>query len=311
MATPQKTVRIGTRGSELALRQSHEALAQLQAAHPQVRFQLTSVATGGDTHPDDPIASLGVGIFVKELEVALLRHEIDVAVHSLKDMPVSQPQELVIASVTRREDPRDVLVDRWSLPLDELPPGARIGTGSPRRAAQLLHLRPDLRVIPIRGNVATRLKKAQGEDFDGVVLALAGLRRLGLENEATQVFAPEVMVPAPGQGALALEIRQEDEEMAALVRSIRDHDTDASVRAERALLMDLGGGCQVPFGAYASVAGNTLTLTAMLATETGTQVHKAAASGSAQDPEAIAREAYRHLVETGATRFLSTPGEVS
>ena len=143
MATPPKTVLIGTRGSDLALRQTHEVLAQLQAAHPQVRFQLTTVATSGDTHPSDPIASLGVGVFVKELEVALLRREIDVAVHSLKDMPVSQPQELVIASVPRRGDPRDVLVDRWSLPLNELPPGARIGTGSPRRAAQLLHLRPD------------------------------------------------------------------------------------------------------------------------------------------------------------------------
>ena len=305
MASPKRTVVIGTRGSDLAMRQTHEALAQLQAAFPNVPFRLATVAVGGDLHPETPIVRLGVGAFVKELEVALLRHEIDLAVHSLKDMPTSQPDGLVIAAVTRREDPRDVLVDRWDLPLDRLPTGARIGTGSPRRAAQLLRLRPDLKVAPVRGNVATRLAKARGNDLDGVVVALAGLRRLGLEKKAAQLFTPEVMLPAPGQGALALEIRRNDEEMASMVGRIQDAATAASVRAERALLAHLGGGCQAPFGAYASVAEDALTLTAMLAEEDGKQVYKVTASGKAADPEAVAREAYRKLMETDAARLVN------
>lgn len=299
---------LGTRGSDLALRQAQEVVGQLRAAHPYVQFQIRTVATGGDTHPNEPIDRLGIGAFVKELEVALLRQEIDVAVHSLKDVPASQPRDMTIAAVTRREDPRDALVDRWNLPLEELPGGARIGTGSPRRAAQLLHLRPDLEVLPIRGNVATRLEKARGKDYDGVVVALAGLRRLGRQDEAAQVFAPQVMVPAPGQGALGLEIRGGDEEMAAIVRSIQDPDTAASVQAERALLVSLGGGCRAPFGAYASVSGETITLTAMLAMETGRRVYRVTASGGVREPEAIAKEAHRQLVEMGATRFLGLPG---
>lgn len=290
------------------MRQTREALAQLQAAFPSVHFRVTTVAVGGDIHADTPIVSLGVGAFVKELEVALLRHEIDLAVHSLKDMPTSQPDGLVIAAVTRREDPRDALVDRWDLPLDKLPQGARIGTGSPRRAAQLLHLRPDLKVAPVRGNVATRLAKARGTDMDGVVVALAGLRRLGREKEASQVFDAETMLPAPGQGALALEIRQDDTELAAMAGRIQDTATAASVRAERALLAYLGGGCRAPFGAYASVAGDTLTLTAVLAEEDGKHIYRVAARGSASDPEAVAREAYRKLMETEASRLIAAQG---
>ncbi|MCZ6615297.1 MAG: hydroxymethylbilane synthase, partial [Chloroflexi bacterium] len=161
---------LGTRGSGLALRQTNEVLEQLRAIHPEADFQVTTIATVGDVRPDEPIASLGIGAFVTELEAALLRSDIDVAVHSLKDLPTAPTPGLHIPAVTVREDPRDCLVDRWDLPLEQLPAGARIGTGSPRRASQLLHLRPDLRVIPIRGNVDTRLKKARGPDFDGVVL---------------------------------------------------------------------------------------------------------------------------------------------
>ncbi|MSQ22857.1 MAG: hydroxymethylbilane synthase [Dehalococcoidia bacterium] len=308
MAPPIRTIVVGTRGSDLAIRQTQEALAQLRAAFPNAHFRVTTVATGGDIHPEDPIVQLGVGVFVKELEVALLRHEIDLAVHSLKDMPTSQPEGLLIAAVTRREDPRDALVDRWDLLLDKLPQGARIGTGSPRRATQLLHLRPDLKVAPVRGNVATRLAKARGNDLDGVVVALAGLRRLGREKEASQVFDAETMLPAPGQGALALEIRQDDADVAAMVGLIQDASTAASVRAERALLSNLGGGCRAPFGAYASLSGNTITLTAMLAEEDGKHIYRVSARGSASDPDAVAREAYRKLMETGAFRLVNAPG---
>ena len=292
---------LGARGSGLALRQTNEVLEQLRAAHPETDVQVTTIATGGDVRPDEPIASIGVGAFVTELEAALLRGDIDVAVHSLKDLPTAPTLGLRIPAVTARQDPRDCLVDRWDLPLEELPQGARIGTGSPRRTSQLLHLRPDLRVLPIRGNVDTRLKKARGQDFDGVVLAMAGLVRLGRQDEAAQPFDPQVMVPAPGQGALALQCREEDRELATLLSSIDHAITAAAVRAERSVLSLLGGGCQLALGAYATVEQDTMTLTGLLAEETGPQVFKATSTGSVDDPEGVAGEVYRQLVQQGAT----------
>ena len=292
---------LGTRGSGLALRQTNEVLEQLRAAHPETDVQVTTIATGGDVRPDEPIASIGVGAFVTELEAALLRGDIDVAVHSLKDLPTAPTLGLRIPAVTARQDPRDCLVDRWDMPLEELPQGARIGTGSPRRMSQLLHLRPDLRVLPIRGNVDTRLKKARGQDFDGVVLAMAGLVRLGRQDEAAQPFDPHVMVPAPGQGALALQCREEDRELATLLSSIDHAITAAAVRAERSVLGLLGGGCQLALGAYATVEQDTMTLTGLLAEETGPQVFKATSTGSVDDPEGVAGEVYRQLVQQGAT----------
>ena len=292
---------LGARGSGLALRQTNEVLEQLRAAHPETDVQVTTIATGGDVRPDEPIASIGVGAFVTELEAALLRGDIDVAVHSLKDLPTAPTLGLRIPAVTARQDPRDCLVDRWDLPLEELPQGARIGTGSPRRTSQLLHLRPDLRVLPIRGNVDTRLKKARGQDFDGVVLAMAGLVRLGRQDEAAQPFDPRVMVPAPGQGALALQCREEDRELATLLSSIDHAITAAAVRAERSVLSLLGGGCQLALGAYATVEQDTMTLTGLLAEETGPQVFKATSTGSVDDPEGVAGGVYRQLVQQGAT----------
>ena len=292
---------LGARGSGLALRQTNEVLEQLRAAHPETDVQVTTIATGGDVRPDEPIASIGVGAFVTELEAALLRGDIDVAVHSLKDLPTAPTLGLRIPAVTARQDPRDCLVDRWDLPLEELPQGARIGTGSPRRTSQLLHLRPDLRVLPIRGNVDTRLKKARGQDFDGVVLAMAGLVRLGRQDEAARPFDPHVMVPAPGQGALALQCREEDRELATLLSSIDHAITAAAVRAERSVLSLLGGGCQLALGAYATVEQDTMTLTGLLAEETGPQVFKATSTGSVDDPEGVAGEVYRQLVQQGAT----------
>ena len=292
---------LGARGSGLALRQTNEVLEQLRAAHPETDVQVTTIATGGDVRPDEPIASIGVGAFVTELEAALLRGDIDVAVHSLKDLPTAPTLGLRIPAVTARQDPRDCLVDRWDMPLEELPQGARIGTGSPRRMSQLLHLRPDLRVLPIRGNVDTRLKKARGQDFDGVVLAMAGLVRLGRQDEVAQPFDPHVMVPAPGQGALALQCREEDRELATLLSSIDHAITAAVVRAERSVLGLLGGGCQLALGAYATVEQDTMTLTGLLAEEIGPQVFKATSTGSVDDPEGVAGEVYRQLVQQGAT----------
>ncbi len=306
MASP-RTVAVGTRGSGLAMRQTGEVLRRLQAAYPEVRFQVATVATGGDIRPEEPVASIGDGAFTKELQAALLRSEIDVAVHSLKDIPTAATPGVEIGAITRRLDPRDALVDRWNLPLQELPQRARIGTGSPRRASQLLLLRPDLRVLHIRGNVDTRLKKARGPDYDGVVLAMAGLMRLERQAEVAEVFDPHVMLPAPGQGALALEMRQGDEELAAVLGTIHDKDTAAAVQAERALLSQLGGGCHLPLGAYASVEGDVLTLSGLLALESGTQAFKATATGGAQDPHGVAMEVHRQLMEQGAFAVLTPP----
>ncbi|MBI4311897.1 MAG: hydroxymethylbilane synthase [Chloroflexi bacterium] len=300
MTTKEKTIVIGARGSQLSVRQTRLALDMLQAAHPHHRFQLTTIASSGDNHPDTPIERLGVGAFVKELQFALLRREIDVAVHSLKDLPTAQTPGLVLAAIPIREDPRDALVDRWGLPLERLPAGARIGTGSPRRMAQVRHMRPDLQVLPIRGNVTTRLDKAHGADYDGAVLALAGLRRLGLDGDVSQVFAPDVLVPAPGQGALALEVREDDAETLALVRSIQHYETFIATRAERAFLAALGGGCRAPYGAHAVIAGNTVTLTGMVGEHSGQRLYKATASGSVADPEAVAMAVYEALQRQGA-----------
>ncbi len=307
---PGKPIVIGTRASELALVQTNEVMSLLQLVFPEAEFQMSKVATHGDIRSSDPIVNLGIGAFVKELETALLQGKIDAAVHSLKDVPTSQPDGLVVNTIARREDPRDALVNRWDAPLDKLPAGARIGTGSPRRAAQLRHLRPDLKVSPVRGNVTTRLSKARGQDLDGVIVALAGLRRLGQEKAAAQVFPPDVMLPAPGQGALAMETRLEDDNLAAMMRAVQDSATDISVRAERALLALLGAGCRAPFGAYAFVNGDTLTLTAMLADEKGSQLYRVTALGDTAGPDAVAQEAHRKLMEAGASSLVGPSGGV-
>ena len=301
MARPEQTIIIGTRGSELALRQTQIVVTQLQAVNPQANFEIRVITTSGDRNTEEPIQNLGIGVFTKELEAALLRHEIDLAVHSMKDLPSILTSGLRIGAVPRREDPRDALVNRWNKPLGELPAGARIGTGSPRRTVQLLKLRPDLQVLPIRGNVPTRVKKARSDEYDGVVVALAGLRRLALEDEAAQVFQPDVMVPAPGQGALAVEVRDQDPYLSALLVPIQDTETTTAVTAERKVLARLGAGCSAPFGAHASAAGDMLTLTAMLADETGEKVFRVTATGNASDPESVGEDAFRQLVESGAT----------
>ena len=309
MSSRSGPVIAGSRASELALKQTEEVLELLRAAAPNIPLEIRTISTGGDLDDRTPVPQIGVGVFVKELEAALLRQEIDLAVHSLKDLPSTISHGLRIGAVIRREDTRDALVNRWRLPLAELPQGARIGTGSPRRSAQLLAIRPDIQVLPMRGNVPSRLQKASGQEYDGVVLAMAGLRRLQREKEAAQVFEPEQFLPAPGQGALAVQIRSDDEAMRQLVEPVQDRDTAMSVRAERTLLSLLGAGCTAPFGAYAEINAQTLTLRAMLAADnSGKQLFRVSASGSAENPEAVAREAYRELVSTGAIEAVKSAG---
>ena len=301
----KKRVLVGSRGSGLAMRQTEEVLERVRSAHGEDwDFQIITVRTSGDAASEAPLQSLGRGIFVKEIERGLLEGTLDMAVHSLKDMPTNLPEALIIGAVCTRLDARDVLVNRWGCSLEELPSGARIGTSSPRRAAQLKSLRPDVKVLPIRGNVDTRLRKARGADYDGAVLAAAGLIRMGLDSEVAQYLSPEDFVPAPGQGALAVEVRRDDHWLMELLAAIDDATTKRAVTAERAFLEILGGGCQVPVGAYARSDGDTLELTAFLSSPDGSEVYKTKARGRAGNPHEVALDAYQRLVERGAGSLL-------
>ena len=299
-------VRVGTRGSRLALIQTDLTLAALRNAHPGLTFETVTVTTQGDANQAAPLAGMGLGVFVKEIERRLESGEIDMAVHSLKDMPTALPDGMAIGAVLERADPRDVLVSHAGQTLAEFPAGARIGTSSPRRAAQIAERRPDLQIVPIRGNVETRLRKASGEECDGTIVAAAGLARMGLENVITEYLDPDAFVPPPGQGAMAVEIRAADRRMADLVVAIGHPATMAEVSAERAFLETLGGGCQVPVGAFARVGpgGNQLSLTAFIGSPTGSPTFRATATGDVDQTDAAARDAWQSLRMQGAAALL-------
>ncbi|HEY5639474.1 MAG TPA: hydroxymethylbilane synthase [Dehalococcoidia bacterium] len=248
-----RTFTIGTRGSRLATRQTEITLSVLSAAHAGARFDTRAISTSGDRSQLSLAAIGGRGVFVIEVERALQDGEIDLAVHSLKDLPSAETGGLEIGAFLPREDPRDVLISGDGSTLDGLPPGAAVGTGSPRRAAQLTALRPDIQVRDIRGNVDTRLRKVEGGDYEAVVLAAAGLARLGWSERASQVFEPEEMLPAVGQGALALQARADDADALAILRAVDDRVTRDAVTAERAFERRLGGGCHAAVAAYATV----------------------------------------------------------
>ena len=296
----ERPLRIGTRKSPLALAQTEEIAAMLRARFPGLRFEMVPMSTGGDRSKDAPLLSLGRGTFVKEIEAVLLRGEIDLAVHSAKDLPASSTDGLTIAAFGPREDARDVLVDRWQVSFDRLPAGARIGTGSPRRTAQLRALRPDVEVLPIRGNVGTRIEKARGEDYDGVVLAAAGLIRLGMQDAVSEYLSPEVCTPDVGQGALAVQTRAESEDVVGLVSQIDHAPTSVAVRAERALVEAIGGGCTSPIGVYARLLDGSIAVTAMAAEPDGSRIVRVNETCDASDPEAAGRYVAEALVDAGA-----------
>ena len=296
--------KVGSRGSRLSRLQTEEVLGMLSEAHPGTEFEAVAIKTGGDAAPEAPLLGLGRGIFVKEIETALLEGSIDFAVHSLKDLLTILPQGLILGAICARADPRDVLVNCWARVLDEVPAGARMGTSSPRREAQLKEVRPDLKAIPIRGNVETRVAKSGGNDYDGVILAAAGLARLGLEDKIAQRLPAQQFVPAPGQGALAMEARSDDLETLELLQSVDHVTTRREVNAERAFLEAMGGGCQVPVGAYGQIEGGQLTLTVFLASTDGGRVFRATANGTPDDPQKVAADAYTLLVEQGAESIL-------
>ena len=299
-----KVIKVGTRGSDLALRQTEEVLDALRPIHPDLDFQVVTVRTQGDANPDKPLAGMGLGIFVKEIERLLIGGDLDMAVHSLKDLPTVLPEGLVLGALLKRQDPRDVLVNRWNCRLGDLPQGARIGTSSPRRRAQLQNLCPQVTVLPIRGNVDTRLRKAQGEEYDGAVLAAAGLIRLGLTEHVAEYLSAQRFVPPPGQGVLAVEVRADDYSMVDLLRTIDHTETRLAATAERAFLEKLGGGCQIPVGAYARAVEDILLLTVFLSSPDGKKAFRCKVEGLALDPLQLASDAYLAVVERGGGPLL-------
>ena len=300
-------LRIGTRRSALALVQAGMVAAALEQTGVDV--VLVEVTTQGDTDRTSSLARIGgQGIFVGSLRDALVNGEIDVAVHSLKDLPTQPVDELVLAAVPRREDPRDVLVARDGLTLATLPPGARIGTGAPRRLAQLrLCGKDDLELVDIRGNVDTRIAKVRDGELDAVVLARAGIARLGREDEITETFDPTEFVPAPGQGALAVECRNADESVVRALAGLEDPRTRAAVTAERAVLAALGAGCSAPMGAFADTTGadgDLLSLHAVVAAVDGSASVRLSTSGSLGAAEQLGRDLAAALLAEGANRLI-------
>ena len=298
-------IRIGSRGSMLALAQSNWVKRQLEAHYPEAQVDLTIIKTSGDRFVDTPIAAIGgKGIFTKEIEDALLRNEIDIAVHSMKDLPTEMVAGLTIAAVSLREDARDVLVSREGRRLNNLPSGARVATGSLRRQAQLLHHRGDLSIVPIRGNIDTRLRKLDEGQADALIMAAAGLIRIGRAERITEYLPDEICVSAVAQGALGIETR-DDNAMAALLAFLHDADTSAEVSAERMLLELLGGGCHVPIGARARVTGDALTMIAIVVDPSGKSLCRGEISGKANDAAQLGRRLAEQLIHDGADKILA------
>lgn len=315
MSLEQPVVRVGTRGSRLALRQADEAIARLEAIAPGLEIERVIVRTVGDAILDQPLSQIGdKGLFTKELDVELERKGIDLAVHSLKDLPTAVPHGLTIGAVLARENPADVLISPSGLGLDALPPGARIGTSSLRRKAQLLAHRPDLTVLDLRGNVPTRIAKVEHGDYDAIVLALAGIVRLGLAPKITEELDASRMLPAVGQGAIAIVVREADARVASLVASLDDRPSRLAVMAERALLRRLEGGCQIPIGALGRFASGRLQLDALVADLDGSKIVR----GSDSDEVATEAEAERlgdrlaqRLLTMGAREILASIAAVA
>ena len=303
-----RKITIGTRGSQLALWQASWAKSNLERFHPGSQVEIKVITTKGDRVLDVSLPALGEqgkGLFTKELEDEMLAHDIDIAVHSLKDLPTEITNGLTIAAISEREDVRDALVARKGISgFAELPPGARIGTSSLRRQSQLLYARSDLTLEPIRGNVDTRLRKLDSGEFDGVILASAGLRRLGRADRITEYLSEDVMLPAVGQGALAIQIRGDDPVIADFVAALDHHTSHLACRAERVFLSGLGGGCLVPIAALANVEGHVLTLRGLVASPDGGEVIRGQEAGSTEEPDAIGARLACDILGRGGDRLL-------
>jgi hydroxymethylbilane synthase len=301
----ERTLRLGSRKSPMAIVQS-ELVAALITERTGRPVEIVGVTTLGDVSRAQLTQIGGTGVFVSALREALLGGEVDLAVHSLKDLPAGAAPGIALAAVPPRDDPRDALAARDGAKLADLPAGARIGTGSPRRAAQLRALRGDLRCEPIRGNAGTRLRKVTDGELDAVVLAVAGLARIGQQNAITQVFEPEEMLPAPGQGALAVECRDHDPELARLLAAVNDEASMAAAVAERSLLEALAAGCSAPVGGYAAGIGQLAMRAAVLSPD-GTRALRAHGSAPAADARRLGQDLAAELLRRGAADFISSP----
>lgn len=297
---------IGTRESELALYQAEVVRRKLSKLYPHHVFRIVGMKTKGDKIQDVALAKIGdKGLFTKELEIALLQGKIDMAVHSMKDLPTYLPPGLVIGAVCEREYPGDVLISRHGLPLDKLPSGARVGTSSLRRGAQLRRFRPDLEIVPLRGNLNTRLRKLYELSLDGIVLAYAGVHRMGWDDKITQLIPYSVCLPAVGQGAIGIEVRGDDPEVMSLVEKLDHFESRAAVEAERAMMRKLEGGCQVPIGALGTVRDGKLVLEGMVASLDGSRSVRHAITGEAVRSAEIGARLAEVLFEMGAGEILS------
>ncbi len=299
------SIKIGTRGSKLALWQANWVRSALQSQNPSFLFELVIIKTKGDKILDVPLAKVGgKGLFVKEIEDGLLKGQIDLAVHSMKDMPVDIPSGLCVGAIPEREDPRDVIIAREGVLFSKLKKGAAVGTSSLRRSSQLLHARPDLIIKSLRGNLDTRLKKLETENLDAIILAAAGVKRLGLENRITEYLDEDVMLPAVGQGALCIEIRENDSKVASFVESIEHPGTRKIVMGERAFLNHLEGGCQVPLAAYGKIEHGIFDLCGLLATIDGATVFKETLSGPDDDSELVGIKLAERMIAKGAKKII-------
>ncbi len=297
-------ITIGSRGSALALWQANWVKDRLTSTGHEITIKI--IKTSGDKLQNAALAASGTkGLFIKEIEEALLAGQVDLAVHSMKDLPTDLPEGLGVAAVPERENPHDALVSKGGLPLQQLPTGARIGTSSLRRQSQLLALRPDLKVVPMRGNVDTRLRKLERGDCEALVLAGAGLKRLGFASHITSWFSDSEICPAVGQGALAIEISIQNTAVGEAVAQLDHSSTHQAVRAERAMLEALGGGCQLPIAAYAKHDSGDLHLTGVVAEPDGTRLLRVSANGKPEDPEHLGKQVAEKLLRQGASELLN------
>jgi len=298
-------IKVGTRGSKLALTQTNYVVEALKKAAPETEAEICVIKTSGDIMQDVSLAQIGgQGVFVKEIEEALLAGSIDLAVHSMKDVPGETPEGLTFAALMPREDARDVLVSRGNVKMEFMPKGAKIGTGSLRRAAQIKAMLPDVNILPLRGNIDTRLKKIETENLTGVILAAAGMKRMGYLEKITQYLPIELMLPAVGQGALGLQTRKGDTELAELCGKLNHPQTFAEVSAERAYLRALGGGCRLPIAAYGLLEGKRLTLEGLIAAPNGSEVIRDKVWGEIGAAEELGKRLADLILEKGGRRLL-------
>ena len=300
---------IGTRSSNLALWQANFVKEEIEKKYSDIKVGLKTMKTKGDKILDAPLSKIGgKGLFTKELEEAILNKEVDIAVHSLKDMPVALPKGLEIAAVTKRQDAGDAFVSDKYESFDKLPIGAKVGTSSLRRRAQLLNKREDLKIFDLRGNVETRLRKMREENFDAVILAVAGLKRLGFQDKIKEIMPKDIMLPAVGQGALAIETRENDDRVKDIIAFLNDTDTKTATSAERAFLTRVEGGCQVPVGVYGEVSGDTLKLAGVIASLDGKRLYRKEIETNVENAESAGKSLAEDLLNMGGQKILEEIG---